>query len=286
MPSEPLPGGAGAGPREGSVGEEGVREERAAGDPYDLYANGAWEGLGGGLVAGITAATPRADFGVSTAGSPLGFLGRYSALGRQLGFPCVALARQVHGARIVRVEGCGGSRSGDAPGPEGTRFLSPGEADGLWTERRGVLLTVTAADCVPAYLVAAGRPGLAALVHAGWRGVVAGVLEAAVEELATRASTAPADLRLHLGPAICGACYEVGGEVLEALGRPSPPEKGRVDLREELRGRALALGIPKERTTASRWCTRCSADRFHSHRGSGDRAGRMAAFLGWRAAAG
>lgn len=279
-PEEPAPG-AGAPSAAGSPARA-LREEGRRGDPYDLWVNVAWEGLGDGLAAGITRAGRKADFGLSTVRSPLTFLRRYAALGRQLGFGCVALARQVHGAGVVRVGACDGSGRTGPGGSREPRFLSPGEADGLWTEERGVLLTATAADCVPVYLTAVGRPGLAGLVHAGWRGVAAGVLEAAVTELRERAPVAPGDLRLHLGPAICGACYEVGGEVLRALGRRAPPEKGRVDLRRELLGRARSLGIRPERTTISPWCTRCSADRFHSHRGSGHRAGRMAAFLGWR----
>lgn len=142
------------------------------------------------------------------------------------------------------------------------------------------MLAVTAADCIPVYLVGPAS-GVIGLLHAGWRGVAAGVLEAALARMAAGWPDAPGDLVVHLGPGICGSCYEVGREVLGALGLP-PEERGHVDLRVALARRAVEAGVAAERVSVSGRCTRCEGDHFHSHRGSEGEAGRMAAYLGWR----
>lgn len=254
-----------------------VREERReAGFP--LFVNGRWEERFPGLAAGVTGAGEGpdghpADFGLATTRA-WDLLLRYEALAGRLGFPGVALPRQVHGDAVACV----------GPVPEGgLRFAGP--ADGLVTRGSGLLLAVTAADCVPVYLLHPGSGGLG-LLHAGWRGVAAGILESGLRAMRARFGARPGELHLHLGPAICGDCYEVGPEVPRALGVDGEEEGDgpppRVDLRRELARRAAARGVDAGRLTVSGWCTRCRPDLFHSHRGSGDAAGRMAAFLGWR----
>lgn len=255
----------------------GVREVRRGEDGFPLFALEAWTDRFPGLEAGITGAgrSPAgepADFGLATAPSPWVLFQRLEELGTQLGFPGVAVGRQVHGDAVTCLE----------PTPEGGLRV-PGTTDGLLTGGGGLLLVVTAADCVPVYLLDPDGGGLG-LLHAGWRGTAAGVLRSGVRAMTARFGTDPSRLLVHLGPAICGGCYEVGPEVLEALGGAEAPAEGtlRVDLRDALRGRAAELGVPAERVTASAWCTRCDADHFHSHRGTGEAAGRMAAYLGWR----
>lgn len=242
-------------------------------DGFPVLREPAWSTEQTGLVAGITlrgsgpGGSP-ADFGLTTAPSAWDFLERIEALARQHGFPAVALGRQVHGDAVVCLETV----------PEGgVRIV--GEADGLLTASPGLLLVVTAADCVPVYLHDPESGGIA-LLHAGWRGTAAGVLRSGVRAMAARFGSRPERLRAHLGPAICGACYEVGREVLEALGRPAPERGGTVDLRSVLAERAAELGLAADRVTRSTRCTRCEADHFHSHRGRGEGAGRMAAFIG------
>jgi YfiH family protein len=241
-----------------------------------------WEAAFPGLVAGITASSPRpdpdsggthrggpTDFGLSTGGAAVEE--RYVALGRALDLPAVAVGRQVHGTRIAVLEGVA------APGLQVER-----ETDGLVSPGPGRLLCATVADCVPVYLVAPATRS-AALVHAGWRGAASGVVPAGVEALLGATGGGPGDLHAHLGPAICGDCYEVGGDVLGRFGRPSE-ERGRLDLRERIAEDLVGMGVPASRVTVSRWCTRCDAALLHSHRAGGPAAGRMAAFLGWRPA--
>lgn len=256
------PGGGGGTAAGGTIRERSDRE----GD-VPLYRNPAWEERWEGLRAGITRGGPGGpDFGLSTTPSAWELAERLEGLARALGFGRVALPRQVHGSSVV-----------DVGSPVAEGILVVGPADGLVSDRGGVLLVVTAADCVPVYL-AEPSAGALGLLHAGWRGVAAGVLEAGIGLLADRFGTDPGSLRVHLGPAICGSCYRVGPEVVDALGRPAGEE--RVDLRSLLAVRASEAGVNAARITASGWCTRCHKDQFHSHRGRGTQAGRMAAYLG------
>jgi YfiH family protein len=171
---------------------------------------------------------------------------------------------RLHGA-VVRVADRVAAAAEGEPAEEG---------DALVTGTEGLLLAVTVADCVPVFAVDE-ESGALGLAHAGWRGAAAGVLEAMLEMLVGELD-ARAGLRLHLGPAICGDCYEVGPEVPRALGLEGDPT--RVDLRAVLAGRAASFGVPPDRITRSRRCTRCDRDRLYSHRG-GDGAARSCGFL-------
>jgi len=229
-----------------------------------------------GLVAGITARLPGGgrgqadDFGLSTGGSSWSVAERYEALARGLGLGSASVCRQVHGTGLVAVE--------DAP-PAGVWI--PGEADGFFGATPRRLFAVTVADCVPVYLVEPETRAFA-LLHAGWRGAAAGILERTLEALRTAHGLPASAFRLHLGPAICGDCYEVGPEVPRAFGRAveGDEERTTLDVGGELIARALEAGVGRE-ISRSRLCTRCDDDRLHSHRGAGARAGRMAAYVGW-----
>lgn len=231
-----------------------------------------------GLVVGITLrASDRGgadDFGLATGGSTWQLAKRYTDLAEGLGFPAVAVARQVHGTALVEVD--------RAPA---RGLWIPGEADGFVGVAEGRLFVVTVADCVPVVLVDPDSRSFA-LLHAGWRGAAAGILGVALDRLSGKRGRVPGALRMHLGPAICGDCYEVGPEVPRAFGRdPATDSGGRLtfDLRAALTERAISRGVESSRVTVSPLCTQCERDRLHSHRGAGERAGRMAAYLGWRA---
>jgi len=136
------------------------------------------------------------------------------------------------------------------------------------------------ADCVP-LLLAAGRGLAVAAVHAGWRGIAAGVVEAAVAGLARIAPGAP--LVAAIGPAAAGCCYEVGPEVIEAVlpggERLSPTRDGRarLDLRGLVLDRLIRAGLERPAIELVGPCTICSAD-WPSYRREGTRAGRALAF--------
>lgn len=164
------------------------------------------------------------------------------------------------------------------------------EADALVGTRPGEMLIIRTADCLPILLVAvaSGLPIAVAGIHAGWRGLVAGVIERGVEALAHAAPRAR--LIAALGPAIGPCCFEVGPELAESFRGmdPSLVRRGRADRSmADLPGAAMltlarhsvALG-PDARPP----CTRCRPDVFHSHRADGAAAGRMAALVGIDAA--
>src|SRR5207245_11332464 len=191
-------------------------------------------------------------------------MGRGRALLAAFGarIPSVAMARQVHGRDV----------DWDESLPEGWLILDG--IDGHATAERGVLLTVTVADCIPVYL-AVPQKGAMALVHAGWRGTADGILEQAVELLKWRGFAKGGDIVMHCGVGICGRCYEVGSEVAVRFGLTGTVQ---LDLREVLTRQARNLGI--DEITISPWCSAEGRDRFFSHRGSRGRDGRMVAYLG------
>ena len=126
-------------------------------------------------------------------------------------------------------------------------------------------LAVGVADCVPVFI--AHPSGIVALLHSGWRGTAAHITTEAIAALA-RYGLPPDELAIHLGPAICGRCYEVSAEVREQLTGQPATRPGHVDLRSLIAEHATETGVQK--ITVSSSCTRCDNDRFFSHR-AGDK---------------
>lgn len=193
------------------------------------------------------------------------------ALGRDV--PLRTL-RQVHGAAVRAAS------LGDGPAAEGDALIAagPGLALGVWV-----------ADCVP-ILACDPRTRAVAAVHAGWRGTVARVLEAAIAALRASFGARPADLRISLGPSIGPCCFEVGDEVAEALLRSDPGAAGcvaggprrRIDLVAANRRQAVGAGVPPAQVEAAGLCTVCRDDLLVSYRRQGEAAGRMAGLVAWR----
>ncbi len=180
-------------------------------------------------------------------------------------FPGMVLAHQVHGRRVLW------------HGPAGGWTIHEG-ADGHGTSTTGLLLLVTVADCVPIYLVAPGHRTVA-LLHAGWRGTASGILAEGLATIDREAGIRPAELVMHLGVAISGARYQVGEEVIQAIGSaPSGEGPWHVDLRHELARQGQRLGVGEISQSAR--CTAASRGDFFSHRASQGSDGRMVAYLG------
>lgn len=222
-----------------------------------------------GIVAGITGrGNGPAPFDLGLAGlvAPVGeVMARWRAFRDAMsGFPGVVLAHQVHGTGVLWH---GSSR--------GLSIQSV--ADGHMTDAPGVLLAVTLADCIPVYLVDPVRRTVA-LLHAGWRGVVAGMLPIAMAELRARGHAVD-NLLAHCGVGICGSCYEVGPEVFAQCELPVPAAgRGRLDLRALLVGQLHQQGV--ENVSTSEFCSAHDRADFFSHRASGGADGRMVAYLG------
>jgi len=176
----------------------------------------------------------------------------------RIGASRIARARQVHGGQVRRLY-CA-EQSADAA-PLGL------EADGHATAMRGVAVMVLAADCLP---VALGSDAAVAIVHAGWRGLAAGVLEEGVRALREVGGRGP--IEAVIGPGAGACCYEVGPDVHDALGEHGVG-RGPIDLREIAAARLQAAGV--SRVTQLAACTICD-ERFFSHRREGERSGRQA----------
>jgi YfiH family protein len=154
-------------------------------------------------------------------------------------------------------------------------------ADGAYTDRPGVVLAVLTADCLPIFLC--DRKGTRiALLHAGWRGLAAGVIEAGVAKL----QTPGAELLTWLGPGIGAEAYEVGDDVREAFTAHDPGAaaafrargsgKWLADMYAIARRRLAALGVTA--VSGGRHCTFRERDKFFSYRRDGA-CGRMAALI-------
>ena len=236
--------------------------------------------------------------------------------------PGVRRAAQVHGARVLCADGPAGAAlsqpAGETPHPR-PRTEAPREADALYATRPGVTIGVVTADCVPILLAAlaptaaatpaaeaptaapaesqpaapavartADVPAVAA-IHAGWRGLAAGVIEAAVAAL--RRAAPHSVLCAAIGPHIGPCCYEVDAPVLTALFdspappspqlappnalRPTRPGHFLLDLGAVAQHRLTRAGLPAAHiTTIPHPCTRC-APHFASYRRDGPQSGRM-----------
>jgi YfiH family protein len=192
-----------------------------------------------------------------------------------LGTARVVQVRQVHGARVVEA-----TEASPPAGPVGaeTRSTAAPEADAL-IGRGGpdrMVVGVRVADCVPV-LVADEASGAVAAIHAGWRGVVAGVVPAALERMGGRARACVA----AIGPCIGACCFEVGGDVAGQTGFVvrSVGAKAYVDLRAAVRAQLRACGIDDARIEDVPGCTRHEGARFHSFRRDGANSGRMLAAI-------
>ncbi|HEX4962202.1 MAG TPA: polyphenol oxidase family protein [Thermoanaerobaculia bacterium] len=179
--------------------------------------------------------------------------------------PPLAWAKQIHSAVVL-------------PARPGVC----GEGDAVVTAGPGLTVAVVTADCVP--ILIAGPEGLAA-VHAGWRGIVNGVIPAALE----RMTGDPGERTAWIGPAIGACCYEVGDDVAAQVIAASAPEVARrgptakphLDLQAAARIQLERAGVGRVHVVSH--CTRCDAGKLWSYRREGKGAGRNLAFL-WRRA--
>lgn len=172
--------------------------------------------------------------------------------------------RQVHGTRVVA-----------AHAVEGVP-----EADGSWTDRPGVVCAVLTADCLPVVLCDQDGPRVAAL-HAGWRGLAGGILEAGVSALG-----GPGGLMAWLGPAIGPEAFQVGDDVRQAFlarddgagpcFRADAQGRWRADLYTLAARRLAAAGV--QAVYGADHCTWSDAGRFFSYRRDGE-TGRMATLI-------
>ena len=179
--------------------------------------------------------------------------------------PDLALARQVHGAALVR-----------AP------FAGRPDADAVWSDAPGAAVGVVTADCVPILL--AHRDGrFACAIHAGWRGSAARIAARAVRALAAASGSPPGAFLAAIGPHIGPCCYEVDAPVLAAIPersvfRPARAGHAWLDLFGLNRLQLVGAGVPARAIERVGGCTACDARRYASYRRDGS-AGRLVHFV-------
>ena len=194
----------------------------------------------------------------------------------------IAASRQVHGAMVLAPEDMCGEIVDDLPA--GDAWVSA-SAD--------VMLTIRTADCVPILLVAPSARAVAA-VHAGWRGTLDGVIEAALAALYARYDARGDDVSAAIGPAIGGCCYTFGAEHYDGfearfgadVARAWRRDNGgpdRLDLRAVCRLALERAGVAAGVIHEVGPCTADHPDELHSYRRDGAHAGRQLSYIGWTA---
>ncbi len=183
--------------------------------------------------------------------------------------------KQVHGAVVAEIDDEGGCR--------------PPEADAIVGAQPDRAVGIVTADCVPVLVAAPGGVYVAA-IHAGWRGLAAGVIPAAIERLAGL-GVAPSELRSVVGPHIGSCCYEVDapvrdamrerfGDGAEAAFRSTSPGHWRLELALLAREALIRAGVASANTGAiTGGCTACDVGRFHSFRRDAEQSGRLVSFI-------
>lgn len=190
----------------------------------------------------------------------------------QLGFDANQLAHgfQVHGDAVRIVE-------------------TPGVCDGydaLVTNRKGVYLAVTVADCVPVLIYDPVRETVGA-AHAGWKGTVAAVAAQTLRTLQIQYGTQPQDCWAYIGTCIAQADFEVDADVADHFAPAykywnADRAKYHIDLKKANADQLLNLGLPPAQLSISPYSTVRDVGTFFSHRAERGQTGRMLAVIGMR----
>ena len=200
--------------------------------------------------------------------------------------------QQVHEAKI----GIIGEADCRIVDEEGHIRLS--RTDGVITNRKDVLLTTVHADCLPVWLYDEENQAIG-LVHAGWRGTLAGIAPKAVKLMQETYGSDPAKMKAAIGPGISMCCFETGPEVIEAFrahwdfadlyaetaeehfGDDQVPESAEGKYYIDLKGinteELLEAGLELENIEISQHCTHCEPEMFASYRREGGTYMRMGA---------
>ncbi len=184
---------------------------------------------------------------------------------------------QVHGSVVVSVDGSSANHLLEC------QQRAQAGADAIVVNADNVAALLCFADCTPVVIVSPS--GRFAVCHAGWRGVVAGVVPAALEQLVALegadARDAASRCNVYIGPHIAGECFEVGPEVVQAFvdafGDSCVVDERHLSMAAALRTSLRRAGVADERIVDAGVCTVCHADAYYSYRASGGTCGRHGA---------
>lgn len=163
------------------------------------------------------------------------------------------------------------------------------EGDALISRQPGLSVGVRTADCVPLLVYDPVNRTIAA-IHAGWKGLISGVIEETLKIFRNSFKSDFANLQVVLGPALCPGCFEIGPEVADQFRKkfgdklavsPGEADRSFVDLRKGCCVVLEELGVPANSIEVLPHCTACEPELFYSYR-RGDRDARMLAFIGIR----
>jgi hypothetical protein len=186
----------------------------------------------------------------------------------------IICGKQVHGSKICKID------------KVGKTFQLLEGYDCLMTDQTEVVLATFHADCVPIYLYDPEHHAIA-MVHAGWRGTVAGIVGKAVEAMSRAYGTRPEKLFAKIGSCISQAGYEVDKPVIQACEaitgrtgiRESRPGYANLNLAAINREILIRNGVINEKIQEDQRKTDQNSDLFYSHRREGKKAGRMLAWI-------
>jgi polyphenol oxidase len=221
----------------------------------------------------FTTRNPTGDLGTTTGATrPTEVRGNRQALCDGLGIDAqrTVMGHQVHGAQVRHIE------APSRPGRFTGGLAGWPEGDALVTGRPGLALVVLGADCLPVLLWRRDGSCVAA-AHAGWRGLVDGVVENAARALGDTAAVSAA-----IGPGIGACCYQTSAEVRAHFARRFGDHVlhgENVDLAASARAALHTCGVNDDAITTIAACTRCEPQRFFSYRRDGAAAGRQAGVI-------
>lgn len=160
----------------------------------------------------------------------------------------IVFASQIHGTYVQKVS------SADA-----NSFIS--NCDGLITDDKNIYLCIFTADCMPVFMADKNKKAVA-LVHAGWRGLAAGILNSAVLSFDKNFNIKPKDIEIYIGPHIKECCYMVGKEVLQAFNLND--NNDHLSLAQQAQKQLIFLGV--KNIFISPYCTYHNNEQFYSYR--------------------
>jgi len=160
------------------------------------------------------------------------------------------------------------------------------QTDALIFSGHNLFLSIQTADCFPIFIYIPGYK-TGAVIHAGWRGVVCGIIENTLNRLTIECNAGAENYIVAIGPGLQSECFEVRADVYNKIPvnfvRPHrSPEHKYLDLRAWIVEKLLLNGVLNENIYRSELCTKCKSDLFYSHRRDGINSGRMMGIIGLR----